>query len=179
MRARTLAREAALKALYQLDLRRSVPDAEIEELLQREAPPREAQDYARVLVKGTRKHLPRIDKEIVDVAENWELGRMAALDRNVLRLAVYEMIDREDIPAAVAINEAVSIAKKYSTKDSGGFVNGILDQVKTRLVARGELKSRDSRSGTGSAEGHLASLAASEGDGDPVPPGETPSSELD
>jgi N utilization substance protein B len=151
-----------------------VPDAEIEELLQREAPPREAQDYARVIVKGTRKHLARIDKEIVDVAENWELSRMAALDRNVLRLAVFEMLEREDIPPAVAINEAVSIAKKYSTKDSGGFVNGILDQVKNRLASRGELKSRASAS----AVGELAATAA-EGDGEIVPPGETPSSELD
>ena len=174
MRARTLAREAALKALYQLDLRRSVPDAEIEELLQREAPQREAADYARVLVKGTRKLLARIDREIVEVAENWDLARMAALDRNVLRLAVFEMIEREDIPPAVAINEAVSIAKKYSTKDSGGFVNGILDQVKTRLAARGELKSR----ATGSHESQIASLAAGS-EGEVSPPSETPASELD
>lgn len=144
MRSRTLAREAALKALYQLDLRSSVPDAEVEELLAREAPQREAQDYARIVVKGTRKNLTEIDGEITQVAENWDLGRMAAIDRNVLRLAIYEMTQREDIPPAVAINEAVTIAKKYSTKDSGGFVNGILDQVKNRLAARGALKARAS-----------------------------------
>jgi transcription antitermination factor NusB len=142
VRSRTLAREAALKALYQLDLRSSVPDAEVEELLVREAPPREAQDYARAVIRGTRKNVARIDGEIAQVAENWDLQRMAAIDRNVLRLAIYELLFREDIPPAVAINEAVMIAKKYSTKDSGGFVNGILDQVKNRLAARGELKSR-------------------------------------
>jgi transcription antitermination factor NusB len=141
VRSRTLAREAALKALYQLDLRSSVPDPELEELLQREAPQAEARDYAKVVVLGTRKVLARIDREIAAVAENWDLGRMAAIDRNVLRLAIYEMLFREDVPPAVAINEAVTIAKKYSTKDSGAFVNGILDQVKNRLASRGEIKS--------------------------------------
>ena len=139
MRSRTLAREAALKALYQLDLRSSVPEVDLEELLQREAPSKDATDYAREVVQGTRKNLDRIDREIRDVAENWDLARMAAIDRNILRMAIYEMLDRQDIPPAVAINEAVTIAKKYSTKDSGGFVNGILDQVKNRLAARGQL----------------------------------------
>ena len=140
MRSRTLAREAALKGLYQLDLRTEVNDAELDELLDRECPQRDARDYAKHLVKGTRKNLASIDREIEQVAENWDLGRMAAIDRNVLRMAIYEMLHRDDIPAAVAINEAVTIAKKYSTKDSGGFVNGILDQVKNRLAARGALK---------------------------------------
>ncbi|MBI3723228.1 transcription antitermination factor NusB [bacterium] len=162
MRSRTLAREAALKALYQVDLRSSVPDGEIEELLEREAPQREARDYARVLVRGARKNVERIDSEIAQVAENWELSRMAAIDRNVLRLAIYELLFREDIPPAVAINEAVVIAKKYSTKDSGAFVNGILDQVKNRLAAKGELKS----AGAPAEEPKLAPVA---GDGGPEP----------
>jgi len=143
MRSRTLAREAALKGLYQLDLRSSVPDPELDELLERECQQqRDAQDYARVLIKGTRKHVTAIDREISQVAENWDLGRMAAIDRNVLRMAIFEMLHREDIPPAVAINEAVTIAKKYSTKDSGGFVNGILDQIKNRLAARGALAAK-------------------------------------
>ncbi len=142
MRSRTLAREAALKALYQLDLRSSVPDVELDELLERECPHAEARQYARLLIKGTRANEKAIDEEIVQVAENWDLARMAAIDRNVLRMAIYEMIHREDIPVAVAINEGVTIAKKYSTKDSGGFVNGILDQVKNRLAARGALAAK-------------------------------------
>jgi transcription antitermination factor NusB len=156
MRSRTLAREAALKGLYQLDLRSSVPDPELDELLERECEPKEARDYARILVKGTRKNVATIDQEIAQVAENWDLGRMAAIDRNVLRMAIYEMIYRDDIPAPVAINEAVTIAKKYSTKDSGAFVNGILDQVKNRLAARGALKARPS------SEGTVESLAAND-----------------
>jgi transcription antitermination factor NusB len=142
MRSRTQAREAALKGLYQLDLRSSVPETELEELLAHECEQRDAQDYARILIKGTRRELDGIDKEIKDVAENWDLGRMAAIDRNVLRMAIFELKNRDDIPPAVAINEAVTIAKKYSTKDSGGFVNGILDQVKNRLAARGALAAK-------------------------------------
>ncbi len=134
MRARTVAREAALKALYQLDLRSAFPAAEIEELLAREASTSDARSYARECVRGTREHVEEIDKEISAVAENWDLARMAAVDRNVLRLAIYEMCFRTDIPPAVAINEAVTIAKRYSTKDSGAFVNGILDQVKNRRL---------------------------------------------
>ncbi|HZU99073.1 MAG TPA: transcription antitermination factor NusB [Planctomycetota bacterium] len=142
MRSRTQAREAALKGLYQLDLRSSVPEAELEELLAHECEQRDAQDYARILIKGTRRELDGIDKEIKEVAENWDLGRMAAIDRNVLRMAIFELKNRDDIPPAVAINEAVTIAKKYSTKDSGGFVNGILDQIKNRLAARGALAAK-------------------------------------
>lgn len=160
MRSRTAAREAALKGLYQLDLRSSVPDAELDELLERECNQREAQDYARLLIKGTRKHETSIDKEITQVAENWDLARMAAIDRNVLRMAIFEMLHRDDIPPAVAINEAVTIAKKYSTKDSGAFVNGILDQVKNRLAARGALKGK--AESKASSEGTVESVAATD-----------------
>ena len=158
MRSRTLAREAALKGLYQLDLRSEVNDRELDELLERECPQRDARDYAKHLVKGTRKPQESIDREIAQVAQSWVLGRMAAIDRNVLRMAIYEMLHRDDIPPAVAINEAVTIAKKYSTKDSGGFVNGILDQVKNRLAARGALKNKSAAS----SEGAVESVAANE-----------------
>lgn len=134
MRVRTIAREAALKALYQVDLRPSISQEEIDELLAREATSVDARSYARDVVQGTRRHRESIDREIEAVAQNWDLARMAVIDRNVLRMAIYEMLFREDIPPAVAINEAVTIAKRYSTKDSGGFVNGILDQVKNRKL---------------------------------------------
>jgi transcription antitermination protein NusB len=77
--------------------------------------------------------LPELDKKITEFAQNWDLRRMAAVDRNILRMAVYEMIHRDDIPPVVSINEAVDIAKKFSTQDSGKFVNGILDRIKREL----------------------------------------------
>jgi N utilization substance protein B len=90
--------------------------------------------FAEPLIRGTIEHLPEIDALIKKYAKNWELHRIAAVDRNVLRLAIYEMLHREDIPPVVSINEAVDIAKKFSTHDSGKFVNGILDHVKLELM---------------------------------------------
>lgn len=90
--------------------------------------------FADPLIQGVLEHRAEIDAVIVKHARNWSLERMAAVDRNILRLAVFEMLHREDIPPVVSINEAVDIAKKFSTHDSGKFVNGILDKVKGELM---------------------------------------------
>jgi len=90
--------------------------------------------FADPLIKGTLEHRDEIDKIIVEHAKNWDLHRIAGVDRNILRLSIYEMLHREDIPPIVSINEAVDIAKKFSTEDSGKFVNGILDKVKQNLM---------------------------------------------
>jgi N utilization substance protein B len=106
---------------------------------QQEVPPPTAEDaamqlFAEPLIRGVLEHREKLDAEIQKHAKNWSLQRMAAVDRNVLRLAIYEMLFREDIPPIVSINEAVDIAKKFSTHDSGKFVNGILDQVRKELM---------------------------------------------
>jgi N utilization substance protein B len=90
--------------------------------------------FADPLIRGTLEHRNEIDEQIKSHAKNWDLHRMAVVDRNVLRLAIYEMHHREDIPPVVSINEAVDIAKKFSTQDSGKFVNGILDKIKGELM---------------------------------------------
>ena len=90
--------------------------------------------FAEPLIRGVLEHREKIDAEIQKHAKNWSLSRMAAVDRNVLRLAAYEMLFREDIPPIVSINEAVDIAKKFSTHDSGKFVNGLLDQIRKELM---------------------------------------------
>jgi N utilization substance protein B len=90
--------------------------------------------FAEPLIRGVIEHRNEIDEHIKKHAKNWELHRMAAVDRNVLRLAIYEMLYREDIPPVVSINEGVDIAKKFSTQDSGKFVNGILDKIKGELL---------------------------------------------
>ncbi len=89
--------------------------------------------FADPLISGTLENRPRIDEEIVRHAANWTIDRIAVVDRNILRLAIYEMLFRDDIPPVVSINEAVDIAKRFSTDDSGKFVNGILDKVKAGL----------------------------------------------
>lgn len=90
--------------------------------------------FAEPLIRGALEHRQEVDEIITKHTRNWELHRIAAVDRNILRLAIYEMLHREDIPPVVSINEAVDIAKKFSTYESGKFVNGILDKVKGELM---------------------------------------------
>jgi transcription antitermination protein NusB len=90
--------------------------------------------FAEPLIRGVLEKSKELDTTIVKYAKNWDLHRMAVVDRNILRLALYEMLFRDDIPPVVSINEAVDIAKKFSTEDSGKFVNGILDKVKGDLM---------------------------------------------
>src|SRR3954465_6422615 len=90
--------------------------------------------FADPLIRGTLEHRNEADEVIKKHAKNWELHRIAAVDRNILRLAIFEMLHRDDIPPVVSINEAVDIAKKFSTEDSGKFVNGILDKVRSELL---------------------------------------------
>lgn len=90
--------------------------------------------FAEPLIRGAIEHRDAVDDRIKKHAKNWDLHRIAAVDRNILRLAIYEMLYRDDIPPIVSINEAVDIAKKFSTQDSGKFVNGILDKIKGELM---------------------------------------------
>lgn len=130
MRKRTLAREYALQILYQQEMN---PE-ELQNTLtafwrdQDRVTP-EIKDYAELVVKGTLDHVQDLDQIITKYADNWQLHRMAAVDRNILRLSAYEMLYRDDIPPKVSINEAVNMAKKFSQLDSGKFVNGILDKI--------------------------------------------------
>lgn len=90
--------------------------------------------FAERIIRGVLEHHEEIDADIRQYSQHWELHRIATVDRNILRMAIYEMRYREDIPPVVSINEAVDIAKKYSTEDSGKFVNGILDRVRKELM---------------------------------------------
>ena len=159
MGMRRLARERALQFLFQYDLNPSKAlDAALDEFWgtqnlaaiaeekgaatwgqKTELAPPTAEDlalraFADGLVRGTLEHRDELDALIRKHARNWDLHRMAVVDRNLLRLAMYEMLHRMDIPPVVSINEAVDIAKKFSTEDSGKFVNGILDKVKGDLM---------------------------------------------
>jgi len=90
-------------------------------------------EFAEPLIRGVLEHRDALDAAILAQADNWDLHRMAVVDRNILRLAAFEMLHREDIPPVVSINEAVDIAKKFSTDESGKFVNGILDKIREGL----------------------------------------------
>lgn len=134
MRVRTRARELALQFLYGLDVQgpdyRDRLDVFLhEELVGKPGEP-EAAAYARKVVDGVMLHRPAIDVLLSEAAQNWGLSRMAAVDRNVLRIGVYEMLHEAEVPTKVAINEAIELAKRYSTEQSGAFVNGILDRIR-------------------------------------------------
>lgn len=129
MRKRTKARECALQILYQIDIRKDPPEKLIAEFWNAEEFESEVRDFAEALVKGAVANTKKIDEIISKCASNWKLSRMAAIDRNVLRLAAYELLFCGDIPPKVSINEAVDLAKKFGDMESGKFVNGILDRI--------------------------------------------------
>jgi N utilization substance protein B len=138
IRRRTRAREIALQLLFQFDLRGDGYADELgktpAELCADEcqgAP--DVLEFATRLVEGTLGHKQEIDVRLQAVTRNWDLKRMANVDRNVLRMAIYELLYCTDVPPKVAINEAIDLGKKYSTANSGGFVNGILDRVRLDL----------------------------------------------
>lgn len=133
---RRKAREYALQILFQLDVRKEKPSAAVLKHFWAEYDPdEEVKAFSEEIVKGTYKHIARINELLDQCAKNWSLDRMAVVDRNVLRMAVYEILYRIDIPTSVTINEAIEIAKKYGTDESGSFVNGILDRA-ARLTGK-------------------------------------------
>ena len=127
---RRQAREYALKMLFQYDFvgDRNSPACAGDQWYEQKAD-EDLRTFARELVSGTLKHLEEIDRVLQEAAENWKMDRMAAVDRNILRCAVYEILFKRDIPAAVTINEALEIAKKYSSLESVSFINGLLDKI--------------------------------------------------
>ena len=133
MKKRTRARELALQFLYQADLvAKGIDDAD--EFLRDEERDVETRRFAQRLIQGVLENREEIDKLIQDVAQNWNISRMAVVDRNVLRLATHELLHCQDIPPKVAINEAIEIGKRFSTQNSGAFINGILDRIMNRTV---------------------------------------------
>ena len=131
MGARRKARELALQMLYQHDLSGNTPEMIVTtfEDLQKSKP--NTREFATRIFQGTVDNLSKIDDMIAQQADNWRLSRMAVVDRNILRMSIYEFLHEEDTPKLVIIDEAIEIAKTYSTEDSGKFVNGILDKIKT------------------------------------------------
>ena len=127
---RRKAREYALQMLFQHEFAGDQPGMEFTEA---HKPGRKGNEdlnkFARELVTGTLEHLEEIDGMLQEAAEHWQMERMAAVDRNILRCAVYEILYRKDIPPAVTINEALEIAKKYSSLESSSFINGLLDKI--------------------------------------------------
>jgi len=125
--ARKTAREVSMKLLYEWAMGgQDNPDQTIHEMLDEESLDVKDKEYIYGVVLGVQTHIDEIDQIIQKYAIGWKIGRMARVDLSILRLALYEMLYRDDIPKSVSVNEAVELAKKYSNPESGAFVNGIL-----------------------------------------------------
>lgn len=136
MGRRRKARELALQLLYELDLRgEAEPGATSDDFWQRQAEvPEDVRSFAEALVRGTKAQQDKIDELIGRFAERWDLDRMAVVDRNILRAGIFELLWGTEVPPKVAINEALEIARKFSTEQSTRFINGLLDRVRRELV---------------------------------------------
>jgi len=137
MHERSRARRQALQILYQSD----ITGEDIAEILASSTysvEDGEPDDFCRVLVTGVSAHAEEIDALIGEVSENWVVSRMPFVDRNILRLATFEIFHGDDVPASVAINEAVELAKTYGGEDSSKFVNGVLGKIASRQAVQTE-----------------------------------------
>jgi transcription antitermination protein NusB len=135
MGARRKGRELALQMLYQWDVGRQPVESVIESTAELQRAGDAAREFASGLLEGTIDRIEEIDKILIETSEHWRLGRMSTVDRNVLRLAVYELLMKET-PPSVVINEALEVAKRFSSPESPAFVNGILDAVNQELDAK-------------------------------------------
>jgi N utilization substance protein B len=130
MTKRSRAREVALQLLFQRDHNPNVSRSAVAEFAHARLASPSLEPFCLILYDGVVAHLDDIDRRLGAAAENWRLPRMAAVDRNVLRLGAYELLFAPDTPAGVAIDEAIELARRYGAKDSPGFVNGVLDRLR-------------------------------------------------
>ena len=139
---RRRSRELALQALYYLDMSPSDIEEVIARFCEHFKPSDKTLPFFLVLVKGVAGTRPRLDAVIERFSSNWKLSRMPCVDRNIMRLAVYEFLCCDDIPYKVSINEAIDIGKRFGTEESGAFINGILDRIRLALESN-EVNARD------------------------------------
>ncbi len=132
MRKRTQSRGYALQILYQIDMTGDPVNDVLSRFWEDTECDSEVRDFTIQLVRGTTENLTEINALIAEYSEHWEIDRMPAIDRSILRSAIYELLYRNDIPRKVVINEAIETANRFSTPDSGKFINGILDKLMDR-----------------------------------------------
>jgi N utilization substance protein B len=130
---RRKAREVALQVLYEMDVLQIGPGEAVELFWKNFDAPEEARAFSSDLVLGTTTYLEEIDGLIIGCSDHWSLDRMSRVDRNILRMAVYELLYCRDIPPKVTLNEAIDLGKDYGSENSGSFINGVLDALYAKL----------------------------------------------
>jgi transcription antitermination protein NusB len=133
MGTRHQGRELALKALYQIDIRSDVSNEDLLLLFEQARVTDEVRRFATHLIEGVRGEQIALDRELAAALEHWSIGRLSRVDHNILRMALYELMRVDDVPARVTIDEAIELAKAYGDQGSGRFVNGVLDHLAERL----------------------------------------------
>ena len=143
MGTRRQARELAMQALFYMDMRKDASEEMLEYFCGCFCPSKKSRPFFTKLVNGVLGMKGQIDALVERFSQNWNISRMSCVDRNVMRIAVYEMLYCDDIPPKVSINEAVDIGKKFGTQESGAFINGIMDSIRGALAKEGTLAEID------------------------------------
>jgi N utilization substance protein B len=139
MGIRRRARELAMQALFYMDANHDASPQMLQRFCENFAPPQKARPFFMKLVNGVVESQPQIDGLIERFSKNWRIKRMSCVDRNVMRIAVFEMLYCRDIPPKVSINEAIDVGKKFGTEESGAFINGIVDRIRI-AIEKGEIQ---------------------------------------
>jgi len=143
MGTRRQARELAMQALFYMDMQKDASEEMLEDFCGCFCPSKKSRPFLIKLVTGVLGTKGRIDALVERFSQNWQISRMSCVDRNVMRIAVYEMLYCDDIPPKVSINEAIDIGKKFGTQESGAFINGIMDSIRGSLEKEGTLNKVD------------------------------------
>jgi len=143
MGTRRQAREIAMQALFYMDMRNDLSVEMLEHFCGNFCPSKKIQPFFLKLVNGVLGAKDELDTLIERFSKNWDLNRMSGVDRNVMRIAVFELLYCDDIPPKVSINEAVDVGKKFGTEESGAFINGIMDSIRADLENKGKLDEVD------------------------------------
>ena len=136
MGRRRKSREFALQVLYQLNITKEDANRALAQFQEHFSPEGEVDEFLKRLVLGVLEHCRELDGLIEQYSENWRLDRINMIDRNILRMALFELLYCEDIPPKVTINEAIDLGKRYGSDDSGSFINGILDRIQNEVVRK-------------------------------------------
>jgi transcription antitermination factor NusB len=135
MGKRRRARELAIQVLFHMEYNPGDPGESFDRVCESFGPPKEVRAYSREVVLGVWEKKADLDRLIRRSSKNWRVERMTRVDRNILRIAIYEVVYRKDVPPKVSIDEAVELGKRYGTEESGAFINGILDHIYNALKA--------------------------------------------
>ena len=129
-------RELALQVLFQLDMTKQDAAQAFTQIKEHFTKREEDHEFAERIVLGIVKHSKEIDHLIERFSENWRIDRMSIIDRNILRMAIFELLYCEDIPPKVTINEAIDLGKRFGSEESGSFVNGLLDRIRSEVIRK-------------------------------------------